>query len=112
MSAVDDRPDPPLAGTEVETLLGFLDFQRATLAWKCAGLDDQQLRARLHPTSMTLAGLLKHLARVEDGWFTDVVAERGMPAPWADLPWAAEWEDSAADTGEELRRLWAERVEA
>ena len=113
MALVDgDRPDPPLAGTEVETLLGFLDFQRATLAWKCAGLDDQQLRTRLHPTSMTLAGLLKHLARVEDGWFTEVVAEREMPAPWAGLPWAAEWEDSAADTGEELRRLWAERVDA
>jgi len=34
------RPEPPLVGNEVETLLGFLDYQRATLAWKCAGLDD------------------------------------------------------------------------
>ena len=114
--AADDagnaRPDPPLAAAEVETLLGFLDFQRATLAWKCAGLDDEQLRTRLHPTSMTLAGLLKHLARVEDGWFTEVVAERDMPEPWADLPWADEWESCFADTGDGLRRLWAERVEA
>ena len=49
------RPEAPLAGTEVETLLGFLDYQRATLAWKCAGLDDEQLRVALHPTSMTLS---------------------------------------------------------
>jgi len=33
------RPQMPLAGSEAETLLGFLDYQRATLAWKCAGLD-------------------------------------------------------------------------
>lgn len=69
------RPDPPLDAGEVETLLGFLDLQRATLAWTCAGLDDAQLRARLPPTAMTLAGLLVHLARVEDTWFSEVVAE-------------------------------------
>jgi uncharacterized damage-inducible protein DinB len=105
------RPEPPPAGTEVQTLLGFLDHQRATLAWKCSGLDDGQLRSALPPTSMTLAGLLKHLARVEDGWFSTVVAEQPRPQPWADMPWAAEWDNCAADTGEELRRLWAERVE-
>ena len=106
------RGEPPLAGSEVETLLGFLDYQRATLAWKCAGLDDEQLRTRLHPTSMTLAGLLKHLARVEDGWFSEVVAEGGPVAPWATMPWAAEWESARSQTGDELRRLWADRVEA
>ena len=105
------RPEPPLAGSEVETLLGFLDYQRATLAWKCAGLDDEQLRIALHPTSMTLAGLLKHLARVEDGWFSEVVAEGELPQPWAGMAWATEWENCAADTGEELRALWAERVD-
>jgi len=55
------RPEPPLVGNEVETLLGFLDYQRATLAWKCAGLDDDQLRRALYPTSLNLAGMLKHL---------------------------------------------------
>ena len=104
------RPQMPLAGSEVETLLGFLDYRRATLAWKCAGLDDDQLRRPLHPTSMTLAGMLKHLARVEDNWFSDVVGEGEPLEPWASMPWAAEWE-SAADTGEHLRQLWAARVE-
>ena len=105
------RPEMPLAGSEVETLLGFLDYQRATLAWKCAGLDDAQLGQPLHPTSMTLAGMLKHLARVEDNWFSEVVGEREPLEPWASLPWAAEWR-SGAHTGEELRQLWAQRVEA
>ena len=106
------RPEPALAGGEVETLLGFLDYQRATLAWKCAGLDDEQLRRPLHPTDMTLAGLLKHLARAEDLWFRDVVGESEPGEPWAGLPWAAEWESCLADTGDELRRFWAARVEA
>jgi len=106
------RPEPPLVGNEVETLLGFLDYQRATLAWKCAGLDDDQLRRALYPTSLNLAGMLKHLARVEDRWFSEVVAEAEPLEPWAGMPWAAEWESCAADSGEGLRQKWAARVEA
>lgn len=104
------RPEPPLAGGEVETLLGFLDFQRATLEWKCRGLSDEQLRAPLQPTSMTLAGMLKHLARVEDGWFGAVVAESEKAEPWASMEWSAEWQNSPSETGDELRRLWSEQV--
>jgi hypothetical protein len=72
------RPEPPREGGEVATLLGFLDYQRATLEWKCRGLSDEQLRVALRPSPMTLGGLLKHLACVEDSWFTEVVA--GEPA--------------------------------
>jgi hypothetical protein len=39
------RPEPPLTGDEVSTLLGFLEFGRATLRWKCAGLDAEGFRA-------------------------------------------------------------------
>ena len=105
------RPEMPLAGTEAQTLLGFLDYQRATLAWKCRGLSDAQLAARLHPTAITLGGLLKHMARVEDGWFSEVVAEGAAVEPWASMPWAEEWTTAGADSGEDLRRLWADRVE-
>jgi pimeloyl-ACP methyl ester carboxylesterase len=63
------RPEPPLAGDETATLLGFLDYQRATLAWKCSGLDAAGLGATVGASSMTLGGLLKHLAYVEDNWF-------------------------------------------
>jgi uncharacterized damage-inducible protein DinB len=114
---VDDygRPEPPLEGNETATLLGFLDYQRATLAWKCRGLSDQQLRVALPPTSMTLGGMLKHMAWVEDYWFTEVVAGEPTPAPWAGpegrsgLDW--EWRTAADAGGDQLRALWGERVE-
>src|SRR4051812_47147235 len=106
------RPEMPFAGTEAQTLVGFLDYQRATLEWKCRGLDDEQLRSTLPPTAMTLAGLLKHLARVEDYWFGEVVAEQPALEPWASMPWSAEWQNHAEHTGEELRSLWTGRVAA
>jgi hypothetical protein len=64
------RPEPPPAADETATLTGFLDYQRATLAWKCAGLDSDGLRTRVAASSMTLGGVLKHMALVEDGWFS------------------------------------------
>jgi uncharacterized damage-inducible protein DinB len=110
------RPEPPHAGDEVATLLGFLDYQRGTLAWKCAGLSDEQLRQTLPPSSMSLGGMLKHLAYVEDYWFTEGVGEQPSPEPWASVDWKAdrdwEWHSAAVDTGEALRGLWDARVQA
>ena len=67
------RTEPPLDGTEWETATGFLDYQRATFAWKSASLPAAQLSPRLPPvntaSSMTLTGLMKHLASVEDDRF-------------------------------------------
>ena len=114
---IDDRgrPEPLFAAGETATLSSFLEFQRATLEWKTRGLDDEQLRAALPPTSMTPGGLLKHLAYVEDHWCTRVVAGAPWPAPWDGVDWAAErdwdWTSAAADTGEELRALWASAVQ-
>lgn len=98
------RPEPPRLGTERETLEGFLDFLRATLEWKASGLTDAQLDQRLAPSTMTLGGLLKHLAYVEDWWFTAVLAGQPDPEPWASAPWAEdpdwEWRSAATDTGD------------
>jgi uncharacterized damage-inducible protein DinB len=108
------RPEPPLEGDEAATLLGFLDYQRATLEWRCRGLSDEQLRVALRPTSMTLGGMLKHLACVEDYWFTEVTAGEPSPEPWASVDWKADpdwdWHTAASDPGDELRALWAERA--
>ena len=66
----DERPEPPYRGDERATLAGFLDFQRATLEWKCDGLTDEQLCERSVPTSaMSLLGIVRHLADVEQHWF-------------------------------------------
>lgn len=114
MSDVDDegRPEPPLAGTEVGTLLGFLDYQRATLAWKTRELSDEQLRQPLHPTTMTLAGMLAHLAQVEDFWFSQTVAEQPFPDVWPpetrDRDW--EWTDGAQWPGAGLRQAWTDAI--
>ena len=108
------RPQPPQEADEVATLLGFLDYQRATFEWKCRGLNDEQLRIALTPTSMTLGGMLKHQAFNEDYWCTEVSDGRPRPEPWAgpesdaDPDW--DWHSAGADTGDELRSLWAERV--
>jgi uncharacterized damage-inducible protein DinB len=66
--SADDRVMPPASADEAATLLGFLRYQRDTLRWKCSGLDAAQLSVSLPPSSLTLAGLMKHLAVVEAGW--------------------------------------------
>ncbi len=117
MPVVDQhgRPEPEPDADEVTTLLGFLDFQRATLAWKVRGLDAAGLRATVGVSTMTLGGLVKHLAYVEDDWFTRDLLDRERPAPWADVDWQAdrdwEWHSAADDTPEELLALWEQAVE-
>ncbi len=117
MTSVDDqgRPEPPYDGDEAATLLGFLDFHRATLVWKCAGLDAAGLRATVPPSTMTLGGLLKHLAYVEDNWFSFVWSDHDRMPPFDAVDWAAtpdwDWDSAADDTPEQLRLLWEEAVE-
>jgi uncharacterized damage-inducible protein DinB len=116
MSTIDEygRPEPPLAGDETATLLAFLDYQRATLAWKCGNLDAAGLRATLSPSSMTLGGLLKHLAYVESHWFSSMLRGQPKQAPWDAVDWQAdpdwEWHSAADDTAEQLFALWQDAV--
>ena len=117
MSNLDEhgRPEPPPAAGEAETLLGFLDFHRATLAWKCSGLDADGLRATVGASSMTLGGLLKHLALVEDGWFSRSLHGRERQPPWNTVDWDADpdwdWHSAAEDAPEQLFALWQEAVD-
>jgi uncharacterized damage-inducible protein DinB len=108
------RTDPPLAGDEVATLRGFLDYHRDTLRLKTAGLDHDQLNRTLAPSTMTLAGLLKHLAVVESSWFAEYVAGQDMMPPFDTAPWDDdrdwEWHTAPDDSPEELRRLFDEAV--
>lgn len=76
----DGRPVPPAHADERTMLESWLDFQRATLALKCSGLDDGRLRAAAVPTSeLTLLGLVQHLAEVERNWFQRIFAGLGVP---------------------------------
>ena len=82
--AAADRIDPPLAADEAATLTGFLDFQRATLRWKCSGLTADQLATSLAPSTITLGGLLKHMAVVEAGWLNQTFAGGVLRPSWLD----------------------------
>lgn len=76
----DGRPVPPPYADERTMLEAWLDFHRATLALKCSGLDDDQLRrAAASPSSMTLLGLMQHMAEVERTWFQRVFAGQDLP---------------------------------
>jgi uncharacterized damage-inducible protein DinB len=116
MSDFDEhgRPEPPPAGDETATVLGFLDYQRATFEWKCSGLDAAGLRATVAPSSMTLGGMLKHLALVESDWCSRSLHGHDAVPPWDTVDWKAdrdwEWHSAAEDTPEQLRALWQESV--
>ena len=108
------RPEPPLAADEVATLLGFLDYQRSTLEWKCSGLDRAGLSATVGASTMTLGGLLKHLAYVESDWFSRWLHGRDRAAPWDAVDWQAdpdwEWNSAQHDSPEDLFALWEASV--
>jgi len=109
---IDDegRPEPPPNGDELATLLGFLEYQRATFAWKCRGLDAAGLRATTGVSTLTLGGMMKHLALVEQSWFARSLHDRDWTAPWAAVDWQADrdWEfhTAADDAPDELWTLW------
>jgi uncharacterized damage-inducible protein DinB len=76
------RQDPPHAAPEKEMLTAFLDFQRDTLLWKVSGVSDEDLRRKPTVSSLSLLGLVKHLAYVERSWFQMVFLNRELSVPW------------------------------
>lgn len=116
----DERPwEPPLAGNEVEHLTGALDRLRTTFRWKADGLDATALQTCIGASSLTIGGLLKHLAMVEDHVFTTRLTGEPLGVPWTSMDGDGtdEWvfASAAADTPEELYGLWdgaAERSRA
>lgn len=115
MTTNDPPWEPPIAGTEVEHLVGALDRQRATFRWKAGDLDAPALRARIGASTMTIGGLLKHLAFVEDYYFTAKLAGRPLDAPWDAGDWDHdpdwEWHSAAHDSPEQLYGFWDGAVE-
>jgi uncharacterized damage-inducible protein DinB len=81
---------------------------------KADGLDAEQLDQRLEPSTMTLGGMLKHLAYVEDWWFNQVFAGNPEPEPWASVDWKADpdwdWHSAADDTPEQLRAILEDAI--
>lgn len=106
---------PPIAGSEADTLVGALERNRRTFAWKCGGLDSTGLNKQHPPSTVTLGGLLKHLALVEDEYFTRRLLGWELGAPWDAVDWDTdpdwEWHSAAGDSPEQLMGLWKASVE-
>ncbi|HLX88370.1 MAG TPA: DinB family protein [Acidimicrobiales bacterium] len=109
------RIDPSPVGSELDLLSAYLDLQRETMLRKADGLDQRQLASRHLPSGLTLAGLLYHLALVEEFWME--VRFAGLPArePWAavDFDEDPDWEFRTALTLEpdELRTRYRDACE-
>ena len=95
-----ERIDPPLVAQEREMLAAWLDYHRATLAVKCEGLTDDQLRAQaVPPSSLSLLGLVRHMGEVERSWFRRVLSgEQAPPRYYGDENPDGDFDD-VADAG-------------
>ena len=95
-----ERIDPPLVAQEREMLDAWLDYHRATLAVKCEGLTDDQLRAQaVPPSSLSLLGLVRHMGEVERSWFRRVLSgEQAPPRYYSDENRDGDFDD-VADAG-------------
>ncbi len=114
MTESDVPWEPPLAGTEAEHLVGALERLRATFRWKADGLDAAGLQTRIGASALTLGGLLKHLAFVEDFLFTTKLTGRPVGAPWDYTEWDGEdwpFTSAAGDSPDVLYPLWDDAVE-
>ncbi len=90
--------DVPLAGSDVDHLLGSLDRLRATFRWKAGGLDADGLRARIGSSQLSLGVLLKHLALVEDHCSTSRLDDVSIGLPWTEVhDGTPDWEFRTAD---------------
>lgn len=102
------RFDIPQVGDELTVMIGFLEWMRDTLRAKAGDLTADQLRRRLEPSTMTLGGMVTHLAWVESWWFTEIFRGERPAEPWASLDWKAdedaEWAVAASMSPE---AIWA-----
>src|SRR3984885_12236442 len=80
-----ERPDGPLTGPERLLLQSFLDWHRATLLYKCAGLTGEQLAERtVPPSGLSLLGLVRHMTKVERTWFRIRFAGEPVDQPYGE----------------------------
>lgn len=109
----EQRGYPPNDADERTTLLAFLDWHRDTLRIKTGGLDAAQLDTTHPPSDLTLGGMLKHLAYVENWWVRRTMGGYD-DQPWASVDWKADgdwdWHSAADDTPEQLRDLYEAEV--
>ena len=106
-----ERIGPPVIAGEREMLRAFLDFHRATLAMKCDGLADEDLRRQsMPPSTLSLLGLVRHMAEVERAWFRKVIGGEDIPLVWSDQGDYQVAYDASAATRSEAFGAWEAEV--
>jgi uncharacterized damage-inducible protein DinB len=115
MSETAPQPDVSPTPTEADSLHAVLERNRRTFAWKTSNLDEKGLRATTAASTMTLGGLVKHMALVEADWLAVKLAGQGYGAPWdavdfdADPEW--EWRTGTQDSPGDVYAIWRNAVE-
>jgi uncharacterized damage-inducible protein DinB len=106
------RIGPPSIGGEREMLRAFLDYHRATLAMKCDGLSDKDLRRQsMPPSTLSLLGLVRHMAEVERTWFRRVINGEDIPLVWSpDGDFQVAY-DASSSTRSQAFAAWQDEVE-
>ncbi len=106
--------EPPRAGDEVSTLVGELERVRRVIAWKCGGLGAEGMRVTVGASTMTLAGLLRHLTLVEHDVFRRRLDGSALGPPWDGIDWDDdpdwEWRSALDEDPGALRAQWREAV--
>ena len=122
-----DRPEPPIDGDETASLLGSLERMRLTFWWKTHDLTAEGARVHVGASTLSLGGLLRHLALVEENTFSHKLWGRPLREPWVSVDWdtdpefefrtgdqlppeqlVAEYEDSVLRAGAEVAAALAE----
>jgi uncharacterized damage-inducible protein DinB len=115
---VDPQDDPRDTGAELAderaVLTDYLRAYRLTLEMKCAGLDAGQMARRsVPPSTMSLLGLVRHMADTERGWFRQVMAGQDVPRRFrTDEDREAAWNGAVPDPGvvDQAWQAWREEV--
>jgi uncharacterized damage-inducible protein DinB len=109
------RHDPDPAASERDALAQYLDYQRETILLKAEGLDRRQLATAIPTSGLTLAGILYHLALVEESWMEEEFSGLPPREPWDKVDWDADrdWEFRTAVTldGDEVRQRYRDACE-
>ncbi|MEU6551830.1 DinB family protein [Streptomyces sp. NPDC046915] len=107
------REEPAQNADERTMLEGWLDYHRQTLALKCEGLTDEQLRtASVPPSELSLMGLVRHMAEVERGWFRKVLTgDDPGPIYYSDEDPDGEFHLTETDTWQEAYGTWQAEME-
>ncbi|HVV22188.1 MAG TPA: DinB family protein [Pseudonocardiaceae bacterium] len=100
--------EPPVAGSELDTLLATLERNRRTLAWKCEGLDAHQMSRSVGTSAITIGGLLRHLTRCEASTFRWKL--HGRAAALSEADWASDWQWTGDEDVEAVWRDWRAAV--